>query len=209
MLQIPRMISNRIKISNSFKSREFTNDIYRRTIAESMLPAIGEHVSFFNQDRRSVVKVTIPGRAPFNIQHIVFDYNGTLAVDGIIDPAVKASLYDLAQKIDITVLSADTFGTVTQALDLFPGAIRILTPGNEREAKKTFVTELGAGSVMAVGNGANDEWMLETAQLSICVLGREGAAFAAMAASDIIVSGPESIFELLAHPQRITATLRT
>ena len=47
---------------------------------------------------------------------------------------------------------------------------------NQAEAKSDYVETLGADTVVAMGNGANDAAMIERAALGIAILGPEGAA---------------------------------
>jgi soluble P-type ATPase len=68
---------------------------------------------------------------------------------------------------------------------------------------------LGELATVAVGNGRNDRLMLKQAVLGIAVLGEEGTATAALMAADIVVRDVFSALELLRHPQRLIATLRS
>ncbi len=54
----------------------------------------------------------IPGRGDIEIENIVFDYNGTIAVDGKILAGVKGLLLELRKYVNIYILTADTYGTV-------------------------------------------------------------------------------------------------
>ncbi len=67
---------------------------------------------------------------------------------------------------------------------------------------------LGAASVVAIGQGANDALMLKAAALGICVMSAEGAAAETLLAADIVVPGILTAFDLLDKPMRIVATLR-
>ena len=61
-----------------------------------------------------------------------------------------------------------------------------MAPGNEQEQKRSFVADLGADSVVAIGQGANDALMLKEAAIGICVLSREGSAVETLLAADIV-----------------------
>ena len=77
-------------------------------------------------------------------------------------------------------------------------------------AQKTArVDELGAARVVNIGNGANDEAMLRQAALGIAVLGGEGLAVVCLDAADVIAPNIEVVLNLLLHPRRSIATLRT
>jgi soluble P-type ATPase len=62
--------------------------------------------------------------------------------------------------------------------------------------------------VCALGNGANDEKLLARAALSLCVLGEEGAAGAALRAADMVVRSPVEALDALLDPLRLVSTLR-
>ena len=68
--------------------------------------------------------------------------------------------------------------------------------------------ELGADSVVAIGQGANDAGMLKAAALGICVMSAEGAAGDTLLAADIVVPDIATAFDLLDKPKRIIASLR-
>ena len=56
------------------------------------------------------MELAIPGFGRLRLEHLVLDYNGTLAVDGRPLPGVKARLKRLARSLRIHVVTADTFG---------------------------------------------------------------------------------------------------
>ena len=76
------------------------------------------------------------------------------------------------------------------------------------EQKRTFVEKLGADSVVAIGQGANDAGMLKAAAFGICVMSLEGAAVETLLAADIVVPDIIAAFDLLDKPMRIIASLR-
>jgi len=81
-------------------------------------------------------------------------------------------------------------------------------PGGEAQAKGTYVRELGAAQVVALGQGANDVDMLHEAALGIRVLGAEGTAVEALMAADVVAPGVLDALDLLYDPLRHVATLR-
>lgn len=151
------------------------------------------------------MEIHIPGRGPYRIDHVVFDVNGTLALDGSLLPGVKEAVNALRQQVNVYMLTADTHGRQAE-IDRVLGfkAERIGTPAE----KAAFVRHLGAERVAAVGNGANDAAMLREAALGIAVLGPEGLAVEALTAADILVPDILTAMALFLHPRRIVATLR-
>ena len=81
-----------------------------------------------------MLTVDIPGRAPLEISHLALDLNGTLALDGYVPPAVVGRLHDLASRVHLHILTADTFGTAA-SLSGFDVQITVLKPGDQTEAK--------------------------------------------------------------------------
>ncbi len=155
------------------------------------------------------ITITIPGWRALNLAHLVLDYNGTLARDGRPLVGVESRLQELAQQLEIHVLTADTFGRAQAELAGFQCKLIVLQPGNEHSQKADYIERLGPEVTAAIGNGRNDREMLARAALAIAVLGAEGLAAETLAAADIVVPDPVSALDLLLHPQRIVATLRS
>lgn len=156
-----------------------------------------------------MIQVDIPGYRSLKLSHLVMDYNGTLAVDGRLEDGVRESMTALSTDLEIHVITADTFGLAAEQLQESPVQLTVLPPGNQDVAKRDFVNQLGCAGTVAVGNGRNDRLMLKAAELGIAVVLREGAAAETLAAADVICSGIVSALELLLHPLRLTATLRS
>lgn len=155
-----------------------------------------------------MLELEIPGTGRLELEHLVLDYNGTLGLDGALLPGVAERLAALAKDFHILVATADTFGTVRQALARLPVTVRVLGPGPEDQSKLDIVAELGAASCVTVGNGRNDRLMLARAGLGMAVLGPEGAHREALAAATVMVPDIRAGLDLLLHPKRLVATLR-
>jgi P-type E1-E2 ATPase len=155
-----------------------------------------------------VIEINIPGRGALQIQHLVTDVNGTLAVDGQLIDGVAQQIAQLKDRLTIHLLTADTHGrqaTIDKQLDL--SAVRIQS-GNEATQKAEYVRRLGAETVVALGQGANDAAMLKEAALGICVMSREGVAIETLLCADLLMPDIASALELLNKPLRISASLR-
>lgn len=156
-----------------------------------------------------MIDVTIPGHGALRLDHLVLDHNGTLAVDGLLVPGVRENLEKLAAKLEIFVVTADTFGRARAQLEGIPCQLTILPPGDQDRAKLAFVDRLGRERTACIGNGRNDALMLAAAALGIAVVLAEGAAVAALNAADVVCVGIVPALELLLNPLRLTATLRS
>jgi len=154
------------------------------------------------------VRIEIPGFGVLELEHLVLDYNGTIALDGILKAEVAELLPALAEKLRIHVITADTFGTVRAQVEGLPVEVAILKSGDHTAEKADFVQKLGAKSCAAIGNGNNDCKMLKAAALGIAVPGEEGCATASIEASDLLLPSIGKALELLLHEKRLVATLR-
>ncbi len=155
-----------------------------------------------------MIEISIPGRGTLQLEHLVSDVNGTLAVDGVLMDGLAKRIASVRDRITVHLLTADTHGKQTvidQQLNLT--ATR-LTGGNEQEQKRAYVEKLGSEKVIAIGQGANDAAMLKEAALGICVMSQEGAAVETLLSADIVVPNIFVAFDLLDKPLRIAATLR-
>jgi len=156
----------------------------------------------------TMIEISIPGRGTLQLEHLVSDVNGTLAVDGVLIAGLAKRIAAVRDRITLHLLTADTHGK--QALidhQLNLTATR-LTGGSEQEQKRAYVEKLGSAKVIAIGQGANDAGMLKEAALGICVMSPEGTALETLLAADIVVPNIDAAFDLLDKPLRIVASLR-
>jgi soluble P-type ATPase len=156
-----------------------------------------------------MIEIDIPGYKKLRLKYIVLDYNGTLGCDGEIIDGVAARLESLAKKLEIHVVTADTFGIARSKLQGLPCELSILPEKNQDIAKRDYVKRLGSGSTACIGNGRNDRLMLKEAALGIAVILEEGAAVKAVEEADVICTSIISALELLSNPLRLVATLRS
>jgi soluble P-type ATPase len=155
-----------------------------------------------------VLELTIPGAGTLRLQHLVLDFNGTLACDGVLLQGVRARIDRLSEQLQVHVLTADTFGTARDQLRELPCEITLLPAQEQSEAKRAYVQRINPGSAVCIGNGMNDRLMLEHAALSIAVVQEEGAAVATLQAADVVARNILDALDLLLNPQRLVATLR-
>ena len=155
-----------------------------------------------------MIELNIPSRGTLRLAHVVLDVNGTIAKDGRLLDKVARPLTGLRDRLSIHLLTADTYGRQDN-IDLMLGlrATRI-QPGDEGQQKAEYVRQLGAETVVAIGQGANDAGMLEAAAIGIAVLGDEGLAVASLLKADILAANIFDSLNLLEYPTRLVATLR-
>ncbi len=155
-----------------------------------------------------MINVKIPGEGELQIEHVIFDVNGTLAVDGILLPEVLSQLKVLREKVKIHLLTTDTHGKQSEIDQKLGGTAIRVKEGNEAEQKAAYLGKLGAEHCAAVGQGANDSLMLKEARIGICVLSKEGTALGTLLQADLVVPDIVSALTVLNHPTRMVATLR-
>lgn len=156
-----------------------------------------------------MIEVNIPGYKSLQLEYLVLDHNGTLAVDGILSPGVKECLEKLSQDLQIFVVTADTFGKAGSQLKGIPCELTILVKKDQDMGKLDLIKKLGSDKTVCMGNGRNDRLMLKQAALGIAVVLEEGVAVETITASDILCNGIVPALELLSNPLRLTATLRS
>lgn len=149
----------------------------------------------------------IPGREPLTISQVVFDYNGTLALDGIMMPEVRELIPKLAKVVKVYVITADTFGLVRKECEGLPVEITVFPRANAGKCKEEIVRGLTGGTA-CVGNGNNDIPMCDAADLSIAVINEETMCAALLNHVDVFAPSIRSAIELFLKPGRLVATLR-
>ena len=151
------------------------------------------------------ISIDIPGREQLLLEHLVLDLNGTLTNRGELIEGVAERLSRLASRLEVQLLSADTFGVLAGVSEELQAHSRTVTTGEE---KARCVWELGAERCAAVGNGANDSAMLDIAGLGIAVVGPEGTAAEAIRNAAVVCGSIIDALDLLLDERALVATLR-
>jgi P-type E1-E2 ATPase len=156
-----------------------------------------------------MIEIKIPGFKHLQLEHLVLDYNGTLAVDGRLRAGVQERLHRLVESLHIHVITADTFGEVRAAVADLTCTLHVLQRQSQAEAKRDYVRRLNADRTVCIGNGNNDRLMLAEAALGIAVILAEGVCGSCITAADVVCRDIADALDLLRHPLRLTATLRS
>jgi soluble P-type ATPase len=155
-----------------------------------------------------MIKIDIPGSRKIDAEHLVLDFNGTIAIDGKFIDGVLGKIVQVSENLNIHVLTADTFGTVLNELKDLPVTIKILEPTQQDLQKLDYVKNLGWSHVIAIGNGKNDHLMLRESALSIGIIQTEGAYSQIIYDTQVICTSINDALSLLINPKRLIATLR-
>ncbi|MGP8215695.1 MAG: HAD family hydrolase [Bacteroidia bacterium] len=156
-----------------------------------------------------MINLSIPGfKESISINHLVLDFNGTLAVDGKLINGLREVLTALSEKVHVHVLTGDTFGTARKELENIPCEITLLAKENQGAQKEKYIQQLGPETIISIGNGHNDRFMLKESAIGIIVIQKEGASVEALMAADVVCSDILSALDLINNPLRLKATLR-
>ncbi len=155
-----------------------------------------------------MLEIDIPGYNRFRFEHLVLDFNGTIAIDGVLIDGVVERLKELSKYLHIHILTADTNKSVESQLCNTNFNVHIIGVKKQDIAKLDYITKLGKQSCICFGNGANDRLMLENCGLGICVLQKEGAYTMSLNASKIVVLDIRDGLDLILKKNRLVATMR-
>lgn len=155
-----------------------------------------------------MIHIEIPDWKTVHLAHLVLDYNGTIARDGILLPGVAEMIVEFDAVVEVHVVTGNTFNTAERELARLPCRVIILPPEKQTRHKLEYVQKLGHRQCAAFGNGRNDRLMLKQVAVGVAVLGEEGAAVQAIASADAVVHNVLDAFSLLKDPYRLKALLR-
>ncbi len=154
------------------------------------------------------MKIDIPNYDSLELDKIVFDFNGTIAEDGKLLDGVEKAINNLADNFEVNIITADTFGTVSEIIDKINAELVLDKADEGALFKKNYIESIGSSNVIAVGNGNNDAEMLKNAALGIALIGSEGAAGDALRNADLIIRDIKDLFDILNNENKLRATLR-
>jgi soluble P-type ATPase len=151
------------------------------------------------------IAVEIPGSDSLALDHLLLDVNGTLTDRGQLIDGVAERLASLAGDLEVHLLSADTFGSLSEIAEELGVTARRVTTGEE---KREAAAALGPERCAAIGNGRNDTPMFGAVALAIAVLGPEGLSREAIEGADLVCSSIVAALDLLADGDALVASLR-
>ncbi len=155
-----------------------------------------------------MILLSIPSQKNITLHHLLLDYNGTLACDGVLKNGVMSRLEKLSTLLTIHVITADTFGSVAQQCNCDFIHIEVISKTDQAKAKLNYLETLNQNHTIAMGNGRNDLLMLQEAILGFALLQEEGCDTQTLIASDAIFRDINDALDALLHPERLIATFR-
>lgn len=155
-----------------------------------------------------MIKYRIPGRGEIEIENVVLDYNGTIAVNGKIIEGVKELIQKLKEYVNVYILTSDTYGTSESECKGL--GVKAITFPNENAGlyKKEIVRKLNGRKTICVGNGYNDIPMFKESILTIAVIEGEGACGKLLLNADIVTRSIIDAIEIILNENKVKATLR-
>jgi P-type E1-E2 ATPase len=156
-----------------------------------------------------MIEIHIPGFKKLSIKNLVFDFNGTLGIDGHLKADLSEKINLLSTKVDIHILTADSYKNAFDECKSLHANLRIIAEHQQDYTKMQFVKQIGGKETICIGNGRNDSLMLQEAALGIAIIENEGCAVAAINSADIVIQGIENAMDLLLKPMRLVSTLRS
>ncbi|RXJ86385.1 HAD family hydrolase [Arcobacter sp. CECT 8985] len=154
------------------------------------------------------MKIDIPSKKSFELKNIVFDYNGTIAIDGKLIENVDKMINEFSKYFDFYVITADTYGSVERELKNTNCKVITISKEKQDEKKLEFIKSLDSKTTLCVGNGRNDTLMLKESIIGISILQDEGLCTQTLLSSDILVNSIFDVFGFLKDKNRLIATLR-
>lgn len=151
------------------------------------------------------IKVDVPPSSSLSVSKVLFDFNGTLALDGKLSPHIRKRISELSRIVEVHVATADTHQSAREELHDLPIQLHIVQTGLDKLA---ILRKLGARETVAIGNGNNDEAMFEAAALSLAIISTEGLSVRALMRAQLVLSSIDDAFDLLMNPARMKAGLR-
>lgn len=157
---------------------------------------------------KNMILYQIPGRKDIEIENLVFDYNGTIAVNGKLIDGVSQLINELSNHVNIYILTADTYGTVEKECQNIKAKVLTFPKENAGQSKRDIVRNLDCNKTLCLGNGFNDIPMFEEAVLSIAIIEGEGASGKLLSKADIVVRDIIEGIKIILNSNMIKATLR-
>jgi len=147
------------------------------------------------------------GQEPIEIEFILIDFEGTLALDRRVHPKAKDKINLLSKRVKIYILAKGEKEVLEEVFKKVKAEVILLKEGEPSQNKLDLLQNLGPKKTVAIGNGADDVSMIEEAGLGICVISKEGTASEAMKKSDVVVLNILDALDFLLKPLRQRATL--
>jgi len=147
------------------------------------------------------------GLNPLEIEFVLLDFEGTLAINRRVHPKAKDKINLLSKRTNIYVLTTQKKELIEERLRKVKAEIIYLAEGDSSKGKLDLLRQLGPTGCVAIGNGMDDAAMIQEAGIGICVIGKEGSSGEAMKNADLVFTDILDALDFLLKPLRQKATL--
>jgi len=154
-----------------------------------------------------MILIERPGLTPLEIEFVLVDFDGTLAIDRRVHPKAKDKINLLSKRTKIYVLTSQKKELIEERLRKAKAEIIYLAEGDSSRGKLDLLRQLGPSRCVAIGNGMDDAAMIEEAGIGICVISKEGSSGEALKNADLVFPDILDAFDFLLKPLRQKATL--
>ena len=171
--------------------------------------------------RGTMISIGRPGQSNLDIEFILIDFNGTLAIDRRVHPKAKDKINLLSKRTKIYIFvnpptpPFDKGGKggilakelIEERLRKVKAEIIYLAEGDSSGKKLDLLRQLGPTRCVAIGNGMDDAALMQEAAIGICVISKEGSSGEAMKHADLVFTDILDALDFLLKPLRQKATL--
>ncbi len=154
-----------------------------------------------------MILIERPGLTPLEIEFVLVDFDGTLAIDRRVHPKAKDKINLLSKRTDLYVLTTQKKELIEERLRKVKAEFVYFTEGDSSRRKLDLLRQLGPTRCVAIGNGMDDAAMIEEAGIGICVIGKEGSSGEAVKNADLVFTDILDAFDFLLKPLLQKATL--
>ncbi len=154
-----------------------------------------------------MISIQRSGMESLEIQSVLIDLEGTLAIDRRVHPKSKDKVNLLSKRATIYILARGNTENAEKILKKMKVEILFVTEKDSSQQKLNLLQRLGPHQTAVIGNGLDDVRVMEQAGLGMCVIGKEGSCAEAMAKADLVFTDVLDALDFLLKPLRQRATL--
>jgi len=154
-----------------------------------------------------MILIERPGQEPLEIDHLLIDFEGTLAMDRRVHPKAKDKINLLSKRLKIYIFTKEEKERVEEALKRVKAEIIFLNRGEASRQKLELIQSLGAFRTAVIGNGIDDLSIMKEAALGMVILGKEGTSGALIQIANLVFTDVIDALDFLLKPLRQSATL--
>ena len=154
-----------------------------------------------------MITIERPGLNPLEIEFVLIDFEGTLAIDRRVHSKAKDKINLLSKRTTIYILTKEKKELIEERLRKVKAEIIYLAEGGSSQRKLDLIHRLGPTQSVAIGNGEDDVAMIKEASIGISILGKEGSSGEALKNADLVFTDILDALDFLLKPLRQKTTL--